>query len=304
VGKGSRNRAKQGRDEIAELSQPKTSGLDAAKRQLKTAAKATLIALVVVWLLALGFATGLQTMIPYMVAAVLTLVAGVGAFLVQRNLKKSESISALVSGELSDEDRAVRLAELDGRVAKGDAAAILAKAQLQMQDAPREALATLEGVDLDKAQKLIAAQVRAMRAMIHLNLGDVSDARALAEAIDLAKAPDPKSRANLAAVVAEAWARSGNPIEASELLDKYDLADPEMADVKLQLLRARVFASAHKQDLNGMRRALKQLVEVSPQLAAMFVGQKRIHPLLQQEAKRVLERSGLVPRQKIQVARR
>lgn len=304
MGKGSRNRAKQGRDEIAELSQPKTSGLDAAKRQLKTAAKATLIALVVVWLLALGFATGLQTMIPYMVAAVLTLVAGVGAFLVQRNLKKSESISALVSGELSDEDRAVRLAELDGRVAKGDAAAILAKAQLQMQDAPREALATLEGVDLDKAQKLIAAQVRAMRAMIHLNLGDVSDARALAEAIDLAKAPDPKSRANLAAVVAEAWARSGNPIEASELLDKYDLADPEMADVKLQLLRARVFASAHKQDLNGMRRALKQLVEVSPQLAAMFVGQKRIHPLLQQEAKRVLERSGLVPRQKIQVARR
>ena len=46
------------------------------------------------------------------------------------------------------------------------------------------------------------------------------------------------------------------------------------------------------------------MIEVSPQLAGMFIGQKRIHPLLQKEARKMLEKSGLAPRQKIQVARR
>jgi hypothetical protein len=160
-------------------------------------------------------------------------------------------------------------------------------------------LTTLEKVDLEMAQKTVAGLVRAMRAMIHLNLGDVAAARPLADAIDLSKAPDLKLRANLSGVVAEAWARSGNPIEASELLDKYDVDDKQFEDSRVQLLRGRVFACVHRNDLNGMRRALKQLEEISPQLMALFVGQKRIHPLLQQEAKKKLEKSGLMPKQRI-----
>jgi hypothetical protein len=162
----------------------------------------------------------------------------------------------------------------------------------------------LEKVDLQKAQKLVAAQVRAMRAMIHLNLGEVKASREIVEQLDLKVAPDPKTRANLAAVQAEAWARSGNPIEAGELLDKYDPEEKDFDDVKLQLYRARVFACAHKQDLPGMRRALKALTAISPQLAAMFVGQKRVHPLLEKEARKLLEKSGLVPKPKFQVQRR
>ena len=34
-----------------------------------------------------------------------------------------------------------------------------------------------------------------------------------------------RNHANLTAVVAEAWARSGNSIEATELLNKYDIDD-------------------------------------------------------------------------------
>ena len=140
--------------------------------------------------------------------------------------------------------------------------------------------------------------------MIHLNLGEVKSARALADEIDLAKMPDPKARANLVGMVAEAWARSGNPIEASELLDKYDPDDKQFADVRVQLLRARVFASAHRNEMNRMKASLKRLEELSPQLLAVFVGQKRVHPLLQKEARKRLEKTGLVPRQKIQAARR
>jgi hypothetical protein len=272
--------------------------------QLKTAAKVVAIAVVVVWLLALGFWSGLDSPIPLYVALVLTLGVGVGVFMVRRNLEKSEAYGALLGQtEMTDEQRADRLARLEADAAKGDANALLAKAQLEMQDEPEKALATLERVDLEKAPKVIGAQVRVMRAMLHLNQGEIKAARTLADAVDLSTAPDSKSRANLAAVVAEAWARSGNPIEATEQLAKYDPDDAELKEVRLQLLRARAFAAAHKNDVQAMTRALKQLEEISPQLMAMFVG-RRVHPLLEQEAKRLLERSGVLPKAKVQFQRR
>ena len=301
-----KNRVQAEREVIAELAQPKGDALATARRQIKTAAKAALIALVVIWLLAFGFRSGLDTDIPLYVGLSLTLAGAIAALLIRRNLVKSEEMGGLVSGaaDLSDEERTSRMAKLEKKVAKGDASAILAKAQLLMQDDPRGALEVLEAVNMEKAQKLMAAQVGGMRAMIHLNLGEVKASRARADAVDLSKVPDPKLRANLSAIVAEAWARSGNPIEGNELLDKYDVDDKEFEDVRLQLLRARVFTCAHRQDLKGMRRHLKSMMAISPQLAGMFVGQKRIHPLLEKEARKALDKSGLAPRPKIQMARR
>ncbi len=307
--KSGRQRVREDREQIAKLGQSGGGGggaLEGTKRQIRTAAKIAGIALVVVRLVCLSLWSGLDSIIPLIVALVLTIATGVAAWFVQRNLKKSEDMGELLSGaaDLSDEEREARLAKLDAQVAKGDAAAVLAKAQLQMQEAPEAALVTLETIVLEKATKLVAAQVRARRGMIHLNLGEVAKARELADAIDLSKSPDAKSRANLAAVVAEAWARSGNPIEAVELLSKYDVDDAEFQELKMPLLRARVFAFAHKNDLKAMKKALKGLTDLNPQLAAMFLSQKRIHPLLQKEARRALEKSGYGPRQKIQMARR
>jgi hypothetical protein len=302
-----KQKIKDERDELRERVRPDAGAqLAQVRGQLKTAAKVVAVAVVVVWLLALGFWSGLDSTIPLYVAGVLTAAVGVAVYLVRRNLAKSEAYGALMAGgaELTDEQRAERLQKLEADAAKGDANALMAKAQLEMEKDPRQAIATLEKVDLEKAQKLVAAQVRAMRAMLHLNLGDVKDARELSDAIDMSKAPDTKSRANLASVVAEAWARSGNPIEATELLAKYDADDKELAELRIQLLRARAFAGAHKNDLNAMRRAVKSLATESPQLLAMFVGQKRIHPLLEQEAKKQLEKSGLAPRQRVQFQRR
>lgn len=290
---------------VADIAKAQTEALASAKSQIRTIAKAALVFLVVSWLLAIGFATGLSTPIPYAVAGAITAALGVGAYLIRRNLGRSEALGALIAegADMPPEERARRIAALDADVAKGDAASIIAKAQLQMQDSPKDALATLEKVNLEKAAKVIANQVRGMRAMIHLNLGEAAAARELADAIDLQKTPDLKSRANLAGIVAEAWARTNNPIEASELLDKYDPEDKDFQDVKIQLFRARAFAAVHRNELDRMKKALKQLEEVSPQLLAVFVGGKRVHPLLQQEAKRRLEKSGVMPRARIQGAR-
>ncbi|MEQ9499744.1 MAG: hypothetical protein RIT81_22890 [Deltaproteobacteria bacterium] len=302
-----RNKQKQAAEELKSLAntdRARADAVDNVRRQLKTVIKVSAIFLVVTWLLAFGFWSGLQSNIPLYAAAGLTVAVGIAAFFIKRNFDKSQEFGALLGEGLSDEDRAARIAKLDAKVDKGDATAIMTKAQMQMQDAPREALETLEKVNLEKANKMVATQVRGMRAMIHLNLGELKAARELADTVDLSKTPDPKSRGNVAAIVAEAWARSGNPIEAAELLDKYDPDHKDFEDIRVQLLRARAFASAHKKDINGMRRALKQMNEISPQLLALFVGQKRIHPLLEKEAKKKLEKSGLMPRQRVQMARR
>jgi hypothetical protein len=301
-----KKKAQKDLSEIANLDQARNDALATARGQIRTIAKVAIGFLVVTWLLALGFASGLSTAIPYYVAAVLTVVVGVGAVLVRRNLGKSEALGQLIADgmDLAPDERAARIATLDKEVEKGDVGSIIAKAQLQMHDSPRDALTTLEKVNLEKAAKVMANQVRGMRAMIHLNLGEAKAARELADTIILDKTPDLKSRANLAGIVAEAWARSGNPIEATELLDKYDPDDKDFSDVKVQLLRARAFASAHHNKLDRMKKALKELEEISPQLLAVFVGQKRVHPLLLQEAKKKLEKSGLMPKTKIQGARR
>ena len=305
--RGGKRRIKEAQAELKSLTDPskaRDDALSTARNQLRTLARVVVIALVVIWLLALGFWSGLNSTIPLWIAGVLTVAAGVGALLVRRNLAKSTELGNLIGdADMSPEERASRIATIQAKVDKGDVTAILTKAQIEMQDDAKTALATLETANLEKAPKVVGNQVRGMRAMIHLNYGEVQAARKLADDIPLDKTPDPKARANLAGIVAEAWARSGNPIEAGELMDKYDPEASDMAEVKVQLWRARAFLSAHKNDLGGMRKAMKQLQEVSPQLLAIFVGQKRVHPLLAKEARKRLEKAGFA-RQQVQMARR
>jgi hypothetical protein len=277
------------------------TSMGAVRRQLRSAARAALVAVVVIWALALGFYSGLNSWVPVYIAAALTFAGLVTAYFVKRNLNRSEEIGALIgdAADASAEERSRRLDKIEIRVQKGDAAASLAKAQLQLQDGPEAALKTLVAVDLTKAPKVIGNQVRAMRAMIHLNQGDIREARDLADAIDFKKAPDLRTRANLAGIVAEAWARSGNPIEASELLENFDLQDEQFSEVRPQLLRARTFAFAHQTRLPEMKSTLRELRGISPQLLGIFVSPKRIHPLLSKEARKQLEQSGLGPKHKI-----
>ncbi|MBX2813518.1 MAG: hypothetical protein KTR25_17000 [Myxococcales bacterium] len=290
---------------LSDTSAQRADALDQARRQVGILFKVAAGTVVTVWLLALGFWSGLGSYVPLYIAALLTALVGAGVWWVRRNLGRSEELGALMGGpELNESDRARRTAQLASRVEKGEHGAILAKAQLEMHGDPRLALTTLEQADLSKGQKLVLNQIRGMRAMLHLNLGEVNAARTLADDIELEKTPDLATRANLSGIVAEAWARSGNPVDADELLDKFDPSERKFQDVRVQLFRARAFAGAHRNNVGKMKKALKDLEGVSTQLLIGFVGGKRVHPLLTKEARKRLERAGAVPRPKVKMITR
>ncbi len=240
------------------------------------------------------------SVIPLYVAGALTL-AGVGAGVwIVRYVNKSRELGALLrTAQGSEEGRQEALRKLGTDYKKGDVQAAIARAQLEMQDDPRKALATLEGVDLSKQLGPVADQVRCTRATIHLQIGEIQEARALVDKMELGKQEDVKTRAMFAAVAAEAWGRTGLGKKAVELLEVFNPEDPELGEMRIQMWRARAFAYAGSGDMKAAARALRKLADVSPQLLGMFVGTKKVHPMLQQEAKQLLMKSGAVPRKMV-----
>jgi hypothetical protein len=99
----------------------------------------------------------------------------------------------------------------------------------------------------------------------------------------------------LASVLAEAWARGGDAKKALETLGLFDPEDDIYEQLRPQLYRAYAFAYANTNDINGMKRVLKKLVAIDARLLGGFLT-KRTHPLLQREAKKLLEQSGQIPR--------
>ncbi len=223
-----------------------------------------------------------------------------------RYANKAKAVAAIVQGATqTKEGRAEALAKLDADFKKDDTAAIFAKSNLQMQEDPRAALKTLELIDLAKVMAPVADQARAQRAMIHLILGETDEARTLVEKIDLSRSKDPRERATMTAIIAEAWARSGSAKRAVELLDKIDDKDDAFVEIQPQLLRSRAFAHAWTNETKQMKATLKRLAHLNAQYLMGFVTKKKnpmgvaprgVHPLLEKEAFDMLMRSGAVPR--------
>jgi hypothetical protein len=233
------------------------------------------------------------------VVGALTLIVAAVIIWMLRLIKKQQALGSLLQGADTEEGRKEALKKIDEGFKKGDVQALLAKAQLQMQEDPKEALATLETIDLEKQMTPIADQVRSMRAMIHLTQGETQQARALVDKMEIGKQQDVKQRAMFAVVAGEAWGRTGQGKKAVELLEVFNPEDPELEEMKVQMLRARAFAYAGASDMKGAVRTLKKLGEINPQLLGMFVMGKKVHPLLQHEAKQLLMRSGAVPRKMV-----
>lgn len=230
---------------------------------------------------------------------VVTLLAAGLVIWALRYAKKAKTVHNILRDVETAEDRESALKQLDS---KTDVAAIFAKAQLLMQQDPQKALIELEKIDLGKAMAPVADEARAQRAMIHLMQGEVSKARPLADGIDVSRHQDAKTRALMAAVVAEAWARTGQAKKAREKLDVLNLEDAEYEPIRPQLYRALAFAAAYDSDAKTMRRALKKLLDQDVRLLGGFMV-KKTHPLLQKEVKKLVEQSGAVPR-RVQMARR
>ena len=168
-----------------ELQELATSGKDAADKppvDLKKAFTRVGIIVGVIWVVALFLLR--LSIIPVIVAGVLTLAAvGLGVWVV-RYVNKSRQLGkvSLRSAGQTEQGRKDALKRLESDFKKGDVQATLARAQLEMQDDPRRALATLESVDLAK-RSLGRSPTRCVARghPIHLQLGEVQEAKALVE---------------------------------------------------------------------------------------------------------------------------
>lgn len=228
------------------------------------------------------------------------LVIGVLIWTVRRT-KAARDVASVLQGVETAEDRKAAIEKLGASGKKGDPAKIFARAQLEMQEDPKKALASLEEIDLGKVMGTVADEARSQRAMIHLTMGQVNLARQLVDNIELKRNQDPRSRAMMAAICAETWARSGDGKKAVETLELFDLTDQQLTQLRPQLLRAYAFAYAHTSKTKELKRTLREMLKVDPRLLGGFL-QGKGHPLLRKEAKRMLEQSGAVPK-KMQVQR-
>ena len=270
--------------------------------QLKSMIGRLLIPVVGIWLvggLVAGFSqTPTVKVIAISIPAIVTVLGVAVVVWALRQSKKAQGVASILSGVESAEDRKAALAQLDAGYKKNDPTAVFARAQLEMQDDPKKALATLEQIDLNKVMASVADETRAQRAMIHLTMGDVGPARQLVDNIDLSRHRDPKTRGMLTAVCSEAWARTGNAKKAVETLTLIDPDDVVYEQLRPQLYRALAYGYAYTNDMKGMRRALKKLMTIDVRLLGGFM-MKRTHPLLQKEAKKLYEQSGAAPRKMV-----
>ena len=236
----------------------------------------------------------------FVVGGVLTAAAAGIVIWALWQMRRSTKVAGILRGADTSTaaGRKQALEQLEQGAGKGDAAALFAKAQILMHEDPRKALEVLEQINLDKVLAPVADEARGQRAMIHLLLGEVDRARSLADAIDLSRNDQIKSRASLASVIGESWARSGQGKRANDTLDLFDPENAELADIKPQLYRARAFAAASVNDAKRMKAALRKLRAINPQLLGGFV-QKKIHPLLEREARQMLMQSGVVPKKMV-----
>lgn len=278
--------------DLRDLSRPEPGKAQKPAFDLKKVIIRVGLILAVVWGVAIAITAGTRSFIPEIVVGVVTLVIAGAGIWVWRFTRKTQSLGALLQGADTEEGRKEALAKLETDFKKGDTQAILARAQLEMQEDPKKALETLESINLQKQLGPVADQVRSMRAMIHLTLGETGPARQLVDQMEVGKQQDAKTRAMFATVAGEAWGRTGNAKKGIELLELFNPEDPEFAEMKVQMWRARAFAYAGNNDMKGAKRAMTKLAELNPQLLGMFAQGKKIHPLLQQEAKQLYVKMG------------
>lgn len=217
-----------------------------------------------------------------------------------RRARSMREVASIVSSVSSTEERKAALEKLEQGGGR-DPAKLFAKAQLEMQEDPKKALETLEQLDLTKHSGQVADEARGQRAMIHLMLGQVSLARQLVDNIDLKRSQDPRSRTMLSAVASEAWARSGDLERARTMLASVGGLEAASGDLRPQVLRAQAFLEAHAGQIKELKRTLKSMAQIDVRLLGAFF-QGKSHPLIQKEAKRLVEQSGIVPR-RMQVQR-
>ncbi len=231
------------------------------------------------------------------VMGVLTLAAiGFGLYL-WRMTRRQRAILEIMKTATDPEGRKRAIEELSAG-GGSDAMKAVAQAQLLAATDPNEALKVLEAIDLKKAPMVVQDEVRAQLSLLYLRNNRVKDARALADEMRLDRQPQPKAKAFYAAIMAEAFSRTGKAEEAKKLLDTYSDADPAYAEVRSILLRAQVFTYFQLKKRGLAQKAMLTLAEVEPGMLAAFT-MKGTNPEIIALARQTLASAGFAPKVKI-----
>src|SRR5271154_7096399 len=129
--------------ELRDLAKPAADAPEKAPVNLRKIFGRVGLIVGILWVVALILVK--WSIIPVIVAGVLTVAAAGAAVWVVRYVNKSRELGALLrsAGE-TEEGRRDALKKLETDYKKGDVQAAIARAQLEMQEDPRKALATLE----------------------------------------------------------------------------------------------------------------------------------------------------------------
>ncbi len=242
----------------------------------------------VVWAVAIAS----ESLIALIVVGVLTVLLAALLFWAWRMFSKQKSLANLLQGATaSPEARREALAALDAQKDSKELTHVFARAQLVAADDPAAALAMLEPIDLKKVPPAMQDDFALLRAQLLLNFGRAKAARPLVDRINVDNPQRKEARGMMVAVVAETWARTGQPKEALELLDSEDASSQENDQVRAQLLMARAFARFATGKKGAAREALRTLSSIDVNLLGRFLmPQFRVHPGLQRLAREIAQK--------------
>jgi hypothetical protein len=256
---------------------------------------------VVMW--AFAISTG-STVLMIIVGVLTLLLLGVLAWAYRYIRKQRSLVSTLQGAAQSPEARRAALAQLAEGKDANSPTTLFARAQLAAAEDPKGALALIEKVELKAFPAAMQDDVALLKTQLFLSLGRTADARKSADFMNLDNPQRAQVRAMAATIVAEAWARTGKPKEALELLTTVEVPRKDAEQLGLQIRVARIFA---RFAANQRNQALTELNELASedlnQLGRFVLPQFRVHPELQKLARRVLEQHPAARRLK-QPARR
>lgn len=237
--------------------------------------------------------------VPLWVAAGLTVVALALGLYLWRLSRRTRALSDILQRAVDPAQRDAALRELEAKdkgAKQPDAMNALARAQILAQSDPVAAMALLESIEIDKAPALMRDDIRTNLALMYLSANRAKDARIVVEKIKLNRQGAPAAKAMSAAVVAEAFARTGSPKEAEKVILPFNEEDASLAQAKVLVLRAKLFCDLATGQRKRAERWLGKLADEQPQMVLSFM-QRGARPELMQLARQVAQKRRLLPQQ-------
>jgi hypothetical protein len=241
----------------------------------------------VVW--AFTIQTG-STVLLIITSVLTTILVGVLIWAFRMLRKQKGLVNILQNATQSPEARREAIAKLSEGKDANAPVNLFARAQLVAADDPKTALKMLEPVELSKFPPAMQDDVALLKTQLYLGMGRTQDAAKAASTMNLDNPERKEIRPMAAAIVAEAWARTGKPKEALALIETITTPKQNADQVMLQARIAKVFAKFASNQRVPARNELTALAEEDPNHLGRFLSpQFRVHPELQKLARQVLE---------------